>query len=304
MIISASYRTDIPAFHAPWFLRRLAAGRVRVANPYGGAASDIPLGTGDVSGFVLWTRNLKPLMADLRAVAARAPFTIQFTVTGYPRALESALIEASTALAQIQAVRRDWGPRAAVWRYDPILVSSLTPLGWHRDNFARLAAALDGSVDEVVVSFLDLYRKTARNLAAAATRHGFTWRDPEPDEKRALIAELRDIAARHRMRLTLCTEPALVGAGVEPARCIDAERLSDVAQRPIAAPEQGNRPGCLCARSRDIGAYDTCAHGCVYCYAVDSRARAVKRIKARDVEGESLSPVRVSPEPSPSPSSG
>src|SRR5271154_464750 len=115
MIISASYRTDIPAFHAPWFLRRLAAGRVRVANPYGGAPSDIPLGTGHVSGFVLWTRNLKPLMADLRTVAARAPFTIQFTVTGYPRALESALIEASTALAQIQAVRRDWGPRAAVW---------------------------------------------------------------------------------------------------------------------------------------------------------------------------------------------
>jgi hypothetical protein len=93
------------------------------------------------------------------------------------------------------------------------------------------------------------------------------------------------------MRLTLCTEPALMGDGVEPARCIDAGRLSDVAQRPILAPEQGNRPGCLCARSRDIGAYDTCAHGCVYCYAVDSRAKAVERIKARDVEGESLSPV-------------
>ncbi len=238
------------------------------------------LGAGDVAGFVFWTRNLKPLLADLPRVAAVAPFTVQFTLTGYPRALESALIEAPAALAQIQAIRRDWGPRAAVWRYDPILVSSLTPPGWHRANFASLAAALEGCVDEVVVSFLDLYRKTARNLAAAATRHGFAWRDPEPEEKRALLAELREIAARHGMRLTLCTEPALVGGGAEAARCIDAERLSDVAQRPIAAPAQGNRPGCLCARSRDIGAYDTCAHGCVYCYAVDNRAKAAKRIKA------------------------
>lgn len=288
MIISASYRTDIPAFHADWFLRRLAAGHVRVANPYGGTPYEVSLGAGDVAGFVFWTRNLKPLLAELPMVAAVAPFTVQFTLTGYPRAFESALIEAPAALAQIQAIRRDWGPRAAVWRYDPILVSSLTPLDWHRTNFARLAADLAGSVDEIVVSFLDLYRKTARNLAAAAMRHGFAWRDPEPEERRALLAELREIAARHGMRLTLCTEPALVGGGMEAARCIDAERLSDVAQRPIAAPAQGNRPGCLCARSRDIGAYDTCAHGCVYCYAVDNRAKAIKRIRARDPEGESL----------------
>lgn len=303
-IISASYRTDIPAFHAEWFLRRLAAGRVRVANPYGGAPFEVPLGPGEMAGFVLWTRNLRPLMADLPTVAARAPFTVQFTLTGYPRALETALIEATAAVAQIQAVRRDWGPRAAVWRYDPILVSTLTPLDWHRRNFAGLAAALAGSVDEVVVSFLDLYRKTARNLAAAAKRRSFTWRDPDPEEKRVLLAELADIAERHRMRLTLCTEPALLGNGAEPARCIDAQRLSDVAQHPILAPEQGNRPGCLCARSRDIGAYDTCAHGCVYCYAVESRARAVKRIKARDVEADSLGSIREQPEPSPSPSSG
>ena len=287
MIISASYRTDIPAFHADWFLRRLAAGRVRVANPYGGAPYEVSLDLGEVAGFVFWTRNLKPLMADLPAIAARAPFTVQFTLTGYPRALESALIEAPAALAQIQAVRRDWGPRAAVWRYDPILISSVTPLDWHRGNFAGLAAALDGSVDEVVVSFLDLYRKTARNLAAAAMRHGFTWRDPEPDEKRALIADLADIATRHRMRLTLCTEPALASDGVESARCIDAARLSDVAQRPIVAPEQGNRPGCLCARSRDIGAYDTCAHGCAYCYA--TRAEAGREYLCRhDPEAEGL----------------
>ncbi|HVM79325.1 MAG TPA: DUF1848 domain-containing protein [Stellaceae bacterium] len=281
MIVSASYRTDIPAFHGRWLLERLAAGHAEVRNPYGGAPYRVSLAKGKVSGFVLWTRNLKPLFAHLPEIAARAPFTVQFTVTGYPRALEPGVIAEGAAVAQLRGVRRDWGPRAAVWRYDPILVTSLTPLEAHRESFARIATALRGSVDEVVVSFADLYRKTARNLGAAAEQHGFTWRDPEPGEKRSLLVELAAIAAESRMRLTLCTEPALATDGIEPARCIDAERLSDVAGRPILAREKGNRPGCLCAESRDIGAYDTCAQGCVYCYAVSNSERAAESLSRR-----------------------
>ena len=81
------------------------------------------------------------------------------------------------------------------------------------------------------------------------------------------------------MRLTLCTEPEFADSEIGPARCIDAERLSDVAGRPIAAREKGNRPGCLCAESRDIGAYDTCAQGCVYCYAVSNAERAAGSLR-------------------------
>jgi len=288
MIVSASYRTDIPAFHAPWFLARLAAGFAEVANPYGGAPYRVSLQPPEAAGFVFWTRNIKPLLPDLRQVWARAPFMVQFTITGYPRPLEPHVIDTEAALAQVRALRQKWGPRAVVWRYDPILVSSLTPVEAHRSGFGKLAAALRGSVDEVAVSFADLYRKSARNLAAAARRHGFIWRDPDPEEKRALIAELAAIAAEHRMRLTLCTEPEFAGAGAVPARCIDAERLSEIAGRPLRAREKGNRPGCFCAESRDIGAYDTCAQGCAYCYAVESHERAAQRIKMQDLEAPSL----------------
>lgn len=288
MIVSASYRSDIPAFHAAWFLARLGAGSAEVRNPYGGAPYRVSLRPPELAGLVFWTRNIKPLLPDLGQVGARAPFMVQFTITGYPRPLEPHVIDAEAALAQVTALRQKWGPRAVVWRYDPILISSLTAFEAHRAGFGRLAAALRGSVDEVVVSFADIYRKSARNLAAAARRHGFTWRDPDPEEKRALIAELAAIAAEQRMRLTLCTEPDLAGAGPSPARCIDAERLSEIAGRSIPAREKGNRPGCLCAESRDIGAYDTCAQGCAYCYAVASHERAAKRIKALDPDASSV----------------
>ena len=289
MIVSASYRTDIPAFYGRWFMNRLEAGFCRVTNPYGGAPSTVPLTRAAVDGFVFWSRNLAPFLVPLDEVKRRGfPFILQTTITGYPRALEASVPAAAHAAAQLRAAPERFGSRATVWRYDPILLTSITETDWHFANFVRLAGELRGATDEVVVSFADFYAKTATNLAAAAERHGFSWRDPDPEEKRALLRRLASVAAENGMALTLCTEPALVGPVVRAARCIDAERLSDIAGRPVVAREKGNRPGCACAESRDIGAYDSCPQGCVYCYAVRNRT-AVQRNRARhDAEGEAL----------------
>ena len=293
MIISASYRTDVPAFYGKWFLTRLAEGRTQVINPYGGQRHEVPLTGPSVDGFVFWTRNIAPFRPALDLLADRGvPFTIQFTITGYPRALERSVTDSAAAVAQIRWLADRFGPRSTVWRYDPILITDLTSATVHYRTFARLAAALAGAVDEVTVSFATVYRKTARNLAAAARRHRFAWCNPETEEKRALLGSLVAVAAEHGMRLTLCTQPSLVGRGAEPAACIDAQRLSEVAGRPVVARQKGNRPGCLCAESRDIGAYDSCPHGCVYCYAVSSRDTAVATHRVHDPAGAALGDPR------------
>jgi hypothetical protein len=296
VIVSASYRTDIPAFYAAWFLNRLRAGYCRVANPYGGGAYEVALTPEAVDGFVFWTRNMRPLMADLDRIRRIAPFVVQFTVTGYPRALESSVIPVAEAVAQLCELRRRFGPRAAVWRYDPLVFAAGMGGAAHETRFTALAEALAGSVDEVVLSVMTPYRKSRRNLDRAARRHGFAWLDPPLDEKQALLKKLAGIAAAHGLAPTLCSQPELLVAGLGEARCIDAARLSDVAQRPIAARENGNRPGCRCALSRDIGAYDTCPHGCVYCYAVTDRDRAVDKFRAHDPEADCLMPLEQKPE--------
>lgn len=285
MIVSASYRTDIPAYYGQWFLRRLKAGFCRVANPYGGESATVSLRPGDVDGFVFWTRNPGPFAAALNELRARhLPFAVQFTVTGYPRALEAAVQKTGRAVAQFRSIVRRHGPRAAVWRYDPILFTSITTPDWHARNFAGLARALKGATDEVVVSLADDYRKTRRNLAIAAREHGFAPMPP-PAGMRGFLRGLAGIAGDCGMKFTACTEPAL---GIAPARCIDARRLSDVAGREIAARVRGNRPGCLCHESRDIGAYDSCAQGCVYCYAVADRDRAKRNLAVHDPRAEFL----------------
>ena len=288
MIVSASYRTDIPAFYASWFLRRLRSGTCRVANPYGGAPYEVSLAPGAVDGFVLWTRNVAPLLPDLDAVRLVAPFIVQFTLTGYPRALETSVIAAEEAVEQLRELARRFGPRVAVWRYDPIVFTAELDGAAHEAGFAALARALAGTVDEVVLSVMHPYKKTRRNLDRAAGHHGFSWRDPPAEEKHQLLLRLAAIAREEGMVPTLCSQPELLGPGLGEASCIDAERLADVAQRPIAARISGNRPGCRCALSRDIGAYDTCPHGCVYCYAVADRDRAVANFRKHDPDGAML----------------
>ena len=290
MIISASYKTDIPAFHGRWFLNRLDAGFCAVVNPYGRQVHRIDLSPAAVDGFVFWTRNAWPFMDALETVARRGhPFMVQVTLTGYPRVLETNVLDAARSVEQIRALRGRWGPRAVVWRYDPIVLSSLTGADWHRANFAGLARALSGAVDEVVMSFMQPYRKTVRNLDAAARAHGYSWHDPEDGGKRALLADLAAIAAGEGMAPSLCTQPHLLDVpGVSAARCVDTLRLADVAGRPVAGRRKGNRPGCDCAESRDIGDYDTCVQGCAYCYAVASRPAALRRAKAHDPDGDFL----------------
>jgi hypothetical protein len=290
MIVSASYRTDVPAFYGQWFANRFRAGWAMVGNPYGGPPGRVAL-RDDVDGYVFWTRHIAPFLPALALVQeVGLPFVVQYTLTGYPRPLEAAVVDAETSVALIRRLAERYGRRAVVWRYDPVLLTDLTPPEWHDKTFADLARHLAGAVDEVVVSFARLYRKTERNLAAAARLHAFSWRDPDVIEKRQLIGRLVAIARDHGMALTLCTQPDLAGDGVVAARCVDAARLADLAGRPLIAKTKGNRPGCLCAESRDIGAYDSCPQGCVYCYAVNSRALAKRRCRSHDPDGEFLIP--------------
>jgi Domain of unknown function (DUF1848) len=291
LIVSASYRTDIPAFYGEWFRNRRRAGFARVRNPYGGPSSVVPLCRPDVDGFVFWTRNALPFLPALREVADDGlPFAVQFTITGYPRALDAATIAADRAVEQVRRITAEYGEGTVVWRYDPIVFSSITPADWHVANVSRLADALAGLVDEVVVSIVQLYRKTTRNLRGAACTSGFSWSDPTDAEKRRLLARLTIIAADRAIRLTLCDQAALRGDGIGEARCIDARRLSRHGGRSIAAPLNAHRPTCGCYASRDIGDYDSCPQGCAYCYAVTSRSAARTRLARHDPAGEFLLP--------------
>ena len=132
------------------------------------------------------------------------------------------------------------------------------------------------------------YRKTARNLKLAETEHGFARSDHPAEKVTELISWMADVARDHGMRLSICCQPNLVVDGVRAAHCVDVERLSGVAGRQIVAKPKSTRPGCGCHKSRDVGAYDTCAHGCAYCYAVNDHQRVREISGLHDPRAELL----------------
>lgn len=277
-IISASRRTDIPAFYARWFMTRLRAGYCEVKNPFNsGQVSHVSLLPGDVTAMVFWTRDPRPLLPHLPEIMAMGhePFFL-VTCLDNPRAIDPKCPGPETAIPTLRALARAC-PGRITWRYDPIVLTEATPPDWHRRTFARLADALAGAVDRVTVSFLEPYRKISRRLADLAGK-GFAVRAPEPGEAVALLADLQALAAARGLRLTTCCQPEeFAAAGIAAGRCIDPDWIAQRTGRAVPlARDPHQRPRCGCAPSKDIGAYDTCLFGCAYCYASTNfdRARA------------------------------
>lgn len=251
MIISASRRTDIPAWYSAWFFDQLSEGKFVSRNPMRPSMEKIiPLS--EVDGFVFWTKNPLPMIKELGRIS-NWPWYFQFTLTPYGRDMEPHLPNKKTELLPaMEALGRE----RAVWRYDPIVVTEKYSVAYHLHAFEAMAQRLSGF--ECVISLVDMYRDTARKLAPLS---------PVPLERQIkddLLGGIADIGQKYGLDLRACCEPGLF----QPGRCIDTDRLSRIAGRAIiAAKDKNQRKGCGCAASMDIGSYGTCKTGCLYCYA-------------------------------------
>lgn len=156
-IISASRRTDIPAFYAEWFMNRVRAGYCVYPNPlYPTKSYRVSLLPNDVLGIVFWTRHPAPLIPSLDSLN-KAGFTyyFQYTITGYPRSIELRTPPIDVATKTFIELSRQIGPERVIWRYDPIILNRDLGKDWHRDNFSRIADAVGGATMRVVVSVID-----------------------------------------------------------------------------------------------------------------------------------------------------
>ncbi len=285
MIISASRRTDIPAFYSTWFINRLRAGFVLVPNPFNpGQVRRVSLAPRDVDAIVFWTRNAAPLLPHLAELDARGyRYYFHYTITGYPAPLEKSTPGLEQALQCFCQLSDAVGPDRVLWRYDPILLCNLVGFMDHQRSFAEIASALQGITTRVTISFADFYKKTQKNLRGVA---GLSFSDitQDLDRSRKLVQSLARIAGHCGMDLRTCaTDIDLMDHGVTSGKCIDEKRLKTVFG--IDYPHQkdkGQRPACGCVKSIDIGQYNTCLHGCAYCYATYDHARAASNKTRHD----------------------
>lgn len=287
-IISASRRTDIPAFYMPWFMQRLRAGSVTYPNPFGGQVVEVSLTPADVHSIVFWTKFAGPLLDHVDELHDRdTRFVVHVTITGAPRVLEPHVPRWEHAAEVFRTLSRRTSPRHVQWRFDPIVFTSDLGPDYYAARFAQIAAALDGATTRCYLSFATLYGKVERRLR----RTGITVIDSPQDQRLALLDRLADTADAHGITLYACCQDALLSERVHKAHCIDGDLLADLfPDRPLITAARPSRKECGCVASRDIGMYDTCPYGCAYCYANASHARAVTRRQQHNPNAAMLVP--------------
>ena len=301
MIISASRRTDIPAFYARWFINRVRAGWCEVPNPFNrDQVSTISLAPEDVDVIVFWTRNPHPLFPYLQELDARGfRYYFQFTLLDYPPLIDRHNPPLRSSLDTFRTLADRIGPGRLIWRYDPIVLSEITSAEYHQETYARLAASLHGCTQRTVISFMDLYAKTRRRLEAIAaqgarllpvTGKSETGGQDLTAAMSALVSGLVETAHSHEMEIVSCAEELdLQPYGVRPGKCIDDElvgRLFDLDVSHVKDP--GQRKACGCVQSKDIGMYDSCLFGCSYCYATSSFERSRENFLRHDPDSPTL----------------
>jgi hypothetical protein len=292
-VISASRRTDIPAFHGKWFMERVCSGRVGVVSPFARKVSEVSLLPEDVICFVFWTKNAAPLMPYLEELRHRGYcFTFLYSINNYPTDLEPRVPAIQDTLKTVQSLCAKFSGPVFRWRYDTIVLTESLNRKWHLRNFQSLCDLLAPYTRECIFSFCDYYRKTVRNMERLAPDH------IRPNEAlcRDMAEEMASLASKRGITLASCAHDVLVSGAVAKARCIDPEVLGCLADTPLrqqavrGLKNSPTRKECGCVASKDIGAYDTCLHGCVYCYANTNPERAERNVVGLATESYCLDP--------------
>lgn len=282
MIVSASRRTDIPAFYSDWLLNRVCEGYVKTKNPFNRAQiRTISLKPEDVDCFVFWTKNPAALLPKLhRLDAAGHQYYFQFTLTPYAGDLEPGLPPKQELIETFQRLCETTDRRRVIWRYDPVLLSDEWDIAAHRNAFRHLCAQLGPYTERVTISFVDMYKKMRTDQIRA----------PSAPEMEEIAACFSDAASPYGLGIfTCCEQIDLTRYGIRKAACIDRALIEQIIGKPLSVDADPNqRSGCGCCRSVDIGAYNTCGHGCVYCYANHSAASTGKNMRRHNPTAEFL----------------
>lgn len=290
MIISASRRTDIPAFYSEWFINRIKDGFCTVPNPFdANQIYLVDLQPAAVTAIVFWTRNPLPLLKNLNILDSNGfKYYFQFTINNYGKLYEPFNPSIVNVINSFKNLSERIGHGKVVWRYDPIIFTEDLTLDFHKKNFSNIFNELNGYIKRIVISIVDDYKKTMRRLNKLETSYVENQIDkPEVEE---LLKFIVDKADSKGIEVESCAESKEFShLGIVHGKCIDDRLLKAEFGIDLTFKKDKNqRLPCGCMVSKDIGINNTCLMGCEYCYATISHNSAIKNKKKHDPNFSSL----------------
>lgn len=319
VILSVSRSTDIPAFHFNWFMNRWKAGYSVWNNPY----TNIPqyISYEKVKGIVFWTKNPHKKIIDFqKELDEQGIHTyFQYTLNDYEKeGFEPNLPSLDKRIETFINLSDTVGADRVIWRFDPLMPMNQDELIGRIENIGN---KIKGYTNKLVFSFVDIncYKKVQTNLLKYG--NGFTNEtilDSEytPDLMNAVASRIAALRNKWKedgwdIELATCGEKFnLEQYGIQHNRCIDSEQFRKIAADDTSFlnyldyggllstnkvstnwwKDKGQRKECGCMLSKDVGAYNTCPHFCIYCYANASREAVKYNCRQLDADSETLIP--------------
>ncbi|MBP9994618.1 MAG: DUF1848 domain-containing protein [bacterium] len=319
IIVSASRSTDIPAFYADWFFKRLEIGYSAWTNPFNGVNSYVSYS--QTRFIVFWSKNPRPLLNHLNELNKRGiGCYIQYSLNDYEEEkLERGVPPIAERIDTFKKLVDALGFGSVIWRFDPLMLTDDIDIDKLLKKIENIGDQLKGYTEKLVFSFADiaLYRKVKSNLEA----NGIPYHEWTEEQMKEFAGRLVELNKRKgwNYKLATCGEKGRY-PGIEPNHCVDDELIirrayhdkelmaflkADV--RPMPEPnlfgeseslpedaiilgngqyatrgdnrDKGQREFCGCTKSKDIGQYNTCIHLCEYCYANASKTAALANWK-------------------------
>lgn len=265
MIISASRRSDIPAFYGEWFVNRLKAGYVLSRNPLNAkSVSKLTLSPRFIECIVFWTKNASDFMQYIPVLDNLGyNYYFQYTITSYSKDIEPLVPEKKIVVDNFINLSKKIGKNKVIWRYDPILLSEKYNLAYHVKWFTYLCQKLSAYTNKCVISFFDDYRFLGNRIKELGIS------ELNANQMFTIAEKLASIAKQYGIQIASCCEKIdLDVLGIQHNRCIDPDLIESITNLKIQKKKDlGQRPLCGCAESREIGTFNTCRHKCAYCYA-------------------------------------
>lgn len=284
MILSISRRSDIPAFYTDWLIKRFEAGFVYVRNPMNFyQVSEVKLTPELIDCIVFWTKDPQNIIPELHAFS-EYKYYFQITINSYGTDIERNVRSKRDIIKSVAELSKLIGKKRIIWRYDPVILTEKYNYEYHEKYFRKLMEKLSPYCDKCVISFLDIYTKTKRNMKE------IDFREITENDMRTIAEIFSKVGTEFKMPIETCSELIdLSDYGIKHGKCIDDQMISKLNNCDVIIPKDANqRDICGCVKSIDIGAYNTCNHNCLYCYANFSKKAMIKNIGKHDSDSPFL----------------
>ena len=306
IIISASRATDIPAFYSDWLISRVEDGYLKWKNPFNSQVLDISFAKTRL--FVFWSKNPYPLVKKLSYFDEKGyNYYFQFTLNDYEQEnWEKNLPALNKRLETFIELSELIGKKKVIWRFDPLIISDKLHPDELLKRIEKIGDQLFPYTNKLVISFIDIeiYKKVKRNLSALPDKI----QEIDLTTMPYFARELMLLNQKWNLKIATCAEKIdLQQYGIEHNRCIDdrliielfsddKELMNFLSYKPSnqndflatsnnrssysyeKLKDKGQRKFCGCIKSKDIGQYNTCPNGCVYCYANSNPDIALKKL--------------------------